>query len=280
MAKRALFVLTVLLVSALTSAAWACGFATFTANADCAGWMAEGSLILDEYESVELGYVVDIYHDPDGSGYVFIDRIMGGATVYNTNPTYSFSGTYGMDLCGDYWVRVYLYFTCCGSYHYMLEDFCFYCPCNGEYCQDTPGFWKDHPEAWPVSSLILGDTPYTMVQLMRILDTPTRGDIRIILAQHLIAAKLNVLSGDDPLDDIGDADAYLTAHGLLMGPHPTGSDKQDGVAIKDALVAYNEYCPSTIPCDGTAAGLSASAPAGLTSGAESKSWGAIKSLYK
>jgi len=161
-----------------------------------------------------------------------------------------------------------------------LEDFCFYCPCNGEYCQDTPGFWKNHPEAWPVSSLILGDTPYTMVQLMRILDTPTQGDIRIILAQHLIAAKLNVLSGDDPIDDIGDADAYLTAHGLLMGPHPTGSDKQDGVAIKDALVAYNEYCPSTIPCDGTAAGLSASAPAGLTSGAESKSWGAIKSLYK
>jgi hypothetical protein len=62
----------------------------------------------------------------------------------------------------------------------------------------SPGYWKNHPCAWPVSSLTLGNQTYTKSELLKILKMPKGGDASLILAFQLIAAKLNVLSGADP----------------------------------------------------------------------------------
>ena len=76
----------------------------------------------------------------------------------------------------------------------------------------TPGYWKNHPDAWPVNSLTLGAYTYTKTELLAILHLKTKNDASIILEHHLIAAKLNILSGSDPspvADTILDADALL-----------------------------------------------------------------------
>ncbi len=62
-------------------------------------------------------------------------------------------------------------------------------------CPRTLGFWKNHPEAWPLSSLTLGNQSYDQAEALAILDMPLAGDASRILSPQLIAAKLNVASG-------------------------------------------------------------------------------------
>lgn len=119
----------------------------------------------------------------------------------------------------------------------------------------TPGYWKNHPEAWPVLSLSLGSgtdqETYSQDCLLELLDTEVQGDVRIILAKHLIAAKLNVLAGcpDSVATTITNADVYLGPYlqaeapdcpnPFFSGAKPSGAHKQDGVGLKDILDAYN-----------------------------------------
>ena len=75
----------------------------------------------------------------------------------------------------------------------------------------TPGYWKTHPEEWPVSTTaasnmatFVGVFPYDgwgFVQsfpipanALTILQMPVRGDARINLQQKVIAASLSILS--------------------------------------------------------------------------------------
>ena len=87
----------------------------------------------------------------------------------------------------------------------------------------TPGYWKNHD--WPVSSITLGTMQYSAADAMAILKSPIRGDIRMSIAHHLIAAKLNVAGGASPISAISAADAYLTTYGGLTGDKPRGADK-------------------------------------------------------
>jgi len=83
-------------------------------------------------------------------------------------------------------------------------------------CPLTQGFWKNHPSAWPVSSLTIGGVTLTEAQLIKILKTaPKHGNATLILVHQLIAALLNVENGSipDPL-----VQATITdAQNLLAG---------------------------------------------------------------
>ena len=90
-------------------------------------------------------------------------------------------------------------------------------------CTFTQGYWKNHPEAWPVGSLTLGNNTYTAAQLLQILQTPAGGNGLLILAHQLIAAKLNIADGADGSSigaDITNGDNLI---GNLSIP-PIGSD--------------------------------------------------------
>ena len=65
-------------------------------------------------------------------------------------------------------------------------------------CVHTQGYWKNHPSAWPVSSLKLGNIIYTKAQLLQIFNEPAAGNGLISMSHQLIAAKLNILSGAIP----------------------------------------------------------------------------------
>jgi hypothetical protein len=125
-------------------------------------------------------------------------------------------------------------------------------------CPLTQGFWKNHPGAWPVSTLELGTVSYTEAQLLTLLQTSpgsARGtDASLILAHQLIAAKLNLAKGSDPcpiLSIIAAADALIGSQTIPIVPKITPSSTVGAqmVALASALDSYNEgfLTPSCAP---------------------------------
>jgi hypothetical protein len=114
--------------------------------------------------------------------------------------------------------------------------------CVGSPCTYTQGYWRTHPDAWPVTSLTLGTVTYQAAELMAILDNPAQGNGLVILAHQLIAAKLNIANGADPSDvqqTIIDADA-MTA-GLVVPPIGNGYlPSEQTSALTETLTEYNE----------------------------------------
>ena len=69
-------------------------------------------------------------------------------------------------------------------------------PALGDVCR-SQGYWSTHPDAWPVSTIRLGNYTYTKQVLLMLLKSPTRGDASLIMLRHLVAAKLNIAAGAD-----------------------------------------------------------------------------------
>jgi len=92
-------------------------------------------------------------------------------------------------------------------------------------CVLSQGYWKNHPNTWPVNSLTLGTVTYTKAQLLSILSQPVRGNGLVSLAKQLIAARLNLASGAAAtpavLQAIADANALIG--GLVIPPVGSGS---------------------------------------------------------
>ena len=107
-------------------------------------------------------------------------------------------------------------------------------------CTYSKGYWKNHPEAWPVEEIEIGAVTHTKEEALDILKTPPKGDATYILAYQLIAAKLNVANGAD-LDEIDvtieEADDWLSAHPL--GSDPSDPDREEGILLAETLDNYN-----------------------------------------
>ena len=138
-------------------------------------------------------------------------------------------------------------------------------------CVFTQGYWKNHPVAWPVSSVKLGNVIYTQAQLLSIFNTPAAGNGLISLAHQLCAVKLNIASGAVApavtLAAVAAADAMI---GSLVIP-PVGSGFLSPATtsnLNDILEAFNaEEGKGTIPCTGVVE-------------AKARTWGELKSMYR
>lgn len=94
---------------------------------------------------------------------------------------------------------------------------------QGEDCTYTIGYWKNHTDRWPVSSLTLGSLNYTAAQLLQILNQPVAGNGLVSLAHQLIGAKLNIANGANPSSiNSGIAAADALIGGLVVPPVGTG----------------------------------------------------------
>ncbi len=112
-------------------------------------------------------------------------------------------------------------------------------------CKNTKtiGYWKNHEDAWPVDSLTLGIQTYSKSELLDILRSPSNGDASLILAKQLIAAKLNILAGADPVDIvpvIDEADMLLDGLSIPAGISPSTEDGTRMVQLADILESYNK----------------------------------------
>ncbi len=82
----------------------------------------------------------------------------------------------------------------------------------------TPGYWKNHPEAWPVEEITIGGIVYDKDLAIEQMSLPIKKDKWYTMFRTLVAAKLNVLNGtpDIVADVIAAADQWMeTYHHLL-----------------------------------------------------------------
>ena len=81
-------------------------------------------------------------------------------------------------------------------------------------CPLPVGFWKNNPSTWAVNTLSLGNQSYIQAELLTLLNTAPRGDASVIVSRQLIAAKLNLANGSNPVPvsiTIADADRLLAS---------------------------------------------------------------------
>jgi hypothetical protein len=121
-------------------------------------------------------------------------------------------------------------------------------------CPHSKGFWRNHPGAWPVTSLVLGSETYGRLQLLVLLSLPGLADASVMLGQQLAAAKLSLAAGSDPgpvAATIAQADASLAAFAgrLPFRVRPRTPEGQAMLSLAAALAAYNngELTPACVP---------------------------------
>jgi len=129
----------------------------------------------------------------------------------------------------------------------------------------TPGYWKNHPEAWPVQFIVIGGITYTKDQAiayMKLAEKYTVGkkaDGTCIMFFQLVAAVLNVelnKANPDWVTCVAEGDpSVIAAAQAWMTAHPLGSAvkcstpvwTEVGEPLKNLLDAYNNgllCCPS------------------------------------
>ena len=122
--------------------------------------------------------------------------------------------------------------------HYFGESVC--APGTG-----TPGYWKNHPDAWPVDEITIGGVTYTKAEAIEEMSQPEKNDKTYTMFRALVSAKLNVMIGNDDScieDNISAADAWMTINGPVgNGVKAGGKDSawREGDMIYQRLDLYN-----------------------------------------
>jgi hypothetical protein len=107
-------------------------------------------------------------------------------------------------------------------------------------CVSGLGFWKNHPNQWPVTQLQLGNVTYNQQQLLSILQQPVHGNGLVLLARQEIVAKLNIANGADGSciqQTLSDADAMI---GDLVVP-PVGNGFLSPRDVENLVETLGEY---------------------------------------
>jgi hypothetical protein len=152
-------------------------------------------------------------------------------------------------------------------------------PVNGD-CTYTQGYWKNHPSAWPVTSLVIGGVTYSEQQLIALFNDAPKGDASLILGHQLIAALLNVKNGAVPsvtvAQAINDAQTWMLANkgsnaGLPYGVSAGSAAGQQATSLTQTLDDFNSGLSGIPHCgDGSSSGSgSGSSSGGESSGSSS-----------
>jgi hypothetical protein len=111
----------------------------------------------------------------------------------------------------------------------------------------TPGYWKNHPDAWPVDVIVIGGVPYTKDEAIERMMTSVRGDKTLTMFAALVCAELNVLIGN-PSECIADtmaaAQAWMAAYPVGSGVEGSSPAWAEGEPLYLLLDSYNngELC--------------------------------------
>jgi hypothetical protein len=107
----------------------------------------------------------------------------------------------------------------------------------------TPGYWMNHPEAWPVDTITIGGMTYSKGDAVGFIKAPVKGDKTLTMFPALVAAKLNVLIGNEDsciAATIAAADGWMTTYGPVGSGVPANSDAwKEGEPFYWTLDQYN-----------------------------------------
>lgn len=123
---------------------------------------------------------------------------------------------------------------------------------GGEDCTRTQGYWKNHPDDWPVEEITIGGIIYTKEDAINILNTPVQGDMTIAMFYQLVVAKLNVENGvpSGCIDDtIVDADDWMSDYPLSSNVEASSYAWEIGEPLHDLLDDYNNGLLCAPHCD-------------------------------
>lgn len=82
----------------------------------------------------------------------------------------------------------------------------------------TPGYWKNHPEAWPVDEIQIGNFIYSKEVAIETMSIPVKRDKWYTMFRTLVAAKLNVLNGANNVvsSTIESADSWMAINNHMI----------------------------------------------------------------
>ncbi|MCA9959820.1 MAG: hypothetical protein KC413_14720 [Anaerolineales bacterium] len=106
----------------------------------------------------------------------------------------------------------------------------------------TIGYWKTHPEAWPTDFITIGGIVYGKAEAIDIMGQPTRGDKTYNMYEQLVAAKLNVMIGNDDsciAGTIDAADAWMADNHVGSGVRANSAAWSVGGPWMTTLDNYN-----------------------------------------
>jgi len=106
----------------------------------------------------------------------------------------------------------------------------------------TPGYWMNHPNAWPVAQITIGGKTYPRDQAISLMKAPTAGDVTYTMFQALVSAKLNGLVGNNTTcvdKTIADADAWMAKYPLASGVSGSSDAWKVGEPLYKTLDDYN-----------------------------------------
>ena len=121
-------------------------------------------------------------------------------------------------------------------------DFGFWVPPVAAPGTGTPGYWKNHPEAWPVEEITVGGVTYTKAQAIAWLNAVGK-DKTITMFSSLVPAKLNLLIGNDGScvsSTITAADEWMIKYGPVgKGVHAASLAWKIGEPLHRQMDNYN-----------------------------------------
>jgi hypothetical protein len=111
----------------------------------------------------------------------------------------------------------------------------------------SPGYWKNHPDAWPGDWITIGDVRYTKAEAIKIMNMPVKGDKTYTMFNALVAALLNVRIGNprycitEDANWLGQAVGWISTYPVGTNVRANSQAWQDshGEQIYLVLDAYN-----------------------------------------
>ena len=108
----------------------------------------------------------------------------------------------------------------------------------------TPGYWKNHKDAWPAAGIQVGNVTYTWATAAPIMGK-VGGDKTVSMFSALISAKLNAWAGNDfscVAETIDDANEWMKLHPVgskVTGSSDAWSGSENGDTMHQELDDYN-----------------------------------------
>ena len=276
--KKAIFLSLVLMLSiALAGSASATHFENLVLNADCRGWSATGG-VLAAHDSVEIKYMIELL-----DGTTLIEQYSASKIFYLSDLTFSYGEMWSSELCGEYTVNGVFELIVIGGNLTDKKELTtsFVCECQSpDTCTGTPGYWKNHRDAWPVDELTIGGRVFDKDDLLDIFDLSSNHDKLLKLFHHLVAAKLNVIVGAT-YEGIGDA---ITAADDFFAMYPLESNLDKATrkmidGLKSPLEIFNESSPCGEEILDSHESVEFMLGASPDENQKEMSWGAVKNIF-
>ncbi|MBE0565329.1 MAG: hypothetical protein IH621_05165 [Krumholzibacteria bacterium] len=231
-------------------------FVSVAGSADCNGWTSDLEIWFREgARSVELSYVV-VLTDAAGAELQRYEASEALPVTEGPPVRFTYGGAFaaapgeGCMVTAEF--RLFDWFT--DGHNEAVAGFTADPACAppadderpAALCTHTAGWWRRHQEQWPVDELTIGGDTWDARTLRHVLSRPAWGNLRLLLARQLIAAKFNALINPGAGMDaaIAAADGFLAENDPFTrnrGRNRWRTWLEEAMAIRELIAPLVEF---------------------------------------